>query len=326
MQKFHLCYGVALLLAVFTTGCSQNNGASQTSTPGQTSQTMTLLPAQTSESSALICLQSQFLTLNDSGNPPTLYQVDRYGVLQREIHTNANNVDWEAMTLHQGTLLVADIGNNSGNRSSITLYQFDWPLVHSSAGSAPIERSAAMQSNTAKQSKVQYRQAYQFSYPAQLLPAAQPVQPYQHDLDAEALVSTGEQLLLLSKNWLSDGSQVYALDLQQQSMQKIADIQGLPGLVTDAAFDSNTQQFILTGYQNLRRHALSFALTGDYQPFVALADKDFRVLKVHMLPGAGQVEGVCLDAQQEIWLSQERSRQLPALLWRFGPLQQLQAQ
>lgn len=296
MQKFHLCYAFAVITTFFIGGCSHNNQ----DVVG--TQDMTLLPEAISESSALICLQTQFLSINDSGNAPTLYQVDRFGVLQREITTNANNIDWEAMTLHQGQLFIGDIGNNSGARTGIQLYQFAWPF----------------KSNQIRSDKI-----YQFNYPAHPSDSTLPTQAYQHDRDAEALVSTGSRLLLLSKNWLSDGSQVYELDLANSSMQKVADIDGLPGLITDATYDKAHQLFVVTGYQNLRKNALSFALSGNYQPFLALLDNNFRVLNIKILPGAGQVEGVCVDQHQDIWLSQERSRQLPALLWRFGTLQQL---
>ena len=296
MQKFHLCYAFAVITTFFMGGCSQNNQEVVGT------QDMTLLPEVTRESSALICLQTQFLTINDSGNSATLYQVDRFGMLQREIATNATNIDWEAMTLHQGQLLVGDIGNNSGARTSIQLYQFAWPI---------------------NSNQIRYHKVYQFNYPAPPSDTALPIQAYQHDHDAEALVSAGSRLLMLSKNWLSDGSQVYELDLATSSMQKVADIDGLPGLITDATYDKAQQIFVVTGYQNLRKNALSFALSGNYQPFLALLDHKFRVLNIKMLPGAGQVEGVCVDQHQDIWLSQERSRQLPALLWRFGTLQQL---
>jgi len=296
MQKFHLCYAFAVFTFFFVSGCSQNN--QQAVGP----QNMTLLPQAARESSALICLQNQFLTINDSGNAPALYQVDRFGVLHSEISTNANNIDWEAMTLHQGQLLVGDVGNNSGTRSSIQLYQFAWPI---------------------KSNQIRYNKVYQFNYPIAPADLAVALEPYQHDRDAEALVSTGTRLLLLSKNWLSDGSQVYELNLTNSSMRKIADIDGLPGLITDATYNDAHQVFVVTGYQNLRKNALNFALSGNYQPFLALLDNNFHVLNISMLPGAGQVESVCIDQQQDIWLSQESSRQLPALLWRFGPLQQL---
>ncbi len=56
-----------------------------------------------------------YWTLNDSGNPATLYATKRDGELIQEITVNgARNVDWEALGIDdKGQLWIGEIGNNS---------------------------------------------------------------------------------------------------------------------------------------------------------------------------------------------------------------------
>jgi len=260
------------------------------------------LSAEVAETSALACLPSQqFLTLNDSGNPPLLYQLNANGDITATIQTDATNQDWEALAIHQGQLWIADIGNNSGERTTIQLYHAPLP--------ADRRQPMRMKSNTLR-------------YPGP--PLVNP-SPYQHERDAEALVSTGSQLLLFSKNWLGPQSRVYAADTTQPtSVLTLAGITApLPGLITDAAFSARHRVFVITGYQNFRQNPLPLLLSGDFSPFLAVLDMQFQLIRSVSLDTGGQLEAICLDEAENIWLSQEKSAQHQAKLWRWGTLEQL---
>ncbi|MGN6687631.1 MAG: hypothetical protein ACTHK1_08855 [Actinomycetales bacterium] len=57
-------------------------------------------------------------TLNDSGNAPILYALDRAGRTAGTIRLDVDSRDWEALTVGPGhTLWVGDIGDNSRTRS-----------------------------------------------------------------------------------------------------------------------------------------------------------------------------------------------------------------
>lgn len=256
------------------------------------------------ETSGLLCAANRLWTINDSGNSPTLYQVDpQHGVVSSSVATDASNQDWEALTLMGEQLIVADIGNNSGSRRSISLYLFDWPL---------------------RQGKTATSRRVDFSYPSSATTSsAAPLQPYMHNLDAEALAASPAGLFLFSKNWLADSSTVYRVDLTKASLSAQTEINGLPGMLTDISFAPQAQLFVATGYRNIRKHGVMFALTGDFQPFLALIDQQFKLVKVVDLDGQGQVEGVCVDEQQQIWLSQEQSDHHPSQFWRWGTVPEL---
>lgn len=283
--------------------CSQQPDSSskaQTGTPGP----LRLLSDEVAETSGLVCLDDgKFLTLNDSGNPPTLFQLDAMGRIQNRTDTTATNQDWEALALHQGELWIADIGNNSGQRTELQLYH------------APL---------TAVQTNQLSVDALTVQYPQAALTKAM---PYQHDLDAEALVSTGEQLLLFSKNWLGMQSQVYVVDTKARTsvLKPAGSTTALPGLITDAVYSAEHQVFVVTGYQNFRLNPLPFMLSGDFSPFLAVLDAKFRLVTSVPVESGGQLEAVCLDKAHNIWLSQEKSTHRPAALWRWGRLDALLA-
>ncbi len=68
--------------------------------------------------------------INDSGNPPELYQIDSIGNIARIIRiTNAKNIDWEDMTQDdQGHFFIGDFGNNTNKRRVLTIYKIENPV------------------------------------------------------------------------------------------------------------------------------------------------------------------------------------------------------
>ena len=283
--------------------CSQQPDSSSEAQTGSPKQ-LRLLSAEVAETSGLVCLDDgKFLTLNDSGNPPTLFQLDVMGRILSRIDTTAINQDWEALALHQGQLWIADIGYNSGQRTALQLYHA--PLAQADNKQLSVDTLT-----------VQYPQA-----------ALTRAMPYQHELDAEALVSTGKQLLLFSKNWLGMQSRVYVVDTDASTsvLKPVGNTTALPGLITDAAYSPQHQVFVVTGYQNFRLNPLAFMFSGDFSPFLAVLDKQFRLITSVPIETGGQLEAVCLDKAHNIWLTQEKSTHQPAALWRWGHLETLLA-
>jgi hypothetical protein len=78
-------------------------------------------------------------TINDSGNPPTLFAIDTTGRVRAAIDlTNATNVDWEAISIGPcprsaaPCLYLGDVGDNFSRRGSVTLYRLPEPRLASS--------------------------------------------------------------------------------------------------------------------------------------------------------------------------------------------------
>lgn len=285
-------------------GCGTNSKPSPQNPASAAAITPEVLSPEIAETSGLACADNdRFFTINDSGNSAVVYQLDPQGRITQRFTTDAKNQDWEAISLHQGQLWIADIGNNSGQRTSLQLYRTEVPEPRQD------------------QLKTAVIELY---YPEPRLPVAG---PYQHELDAEALVSTGKDLLMFSKNWQGQQSRVYRLDVTNSKvmLQPSGLTDPLPGLITDVAYAPSRQLFIAAGYKNIRLNPLAFMLTGKFEPFLAVLDAQYRLVKTVKIEGAGQLEGICLDKADNIWLSQEGSTHHAARFWRWGNLANLLA-
>lgn len=78
------------------------------------------------ESSGIVAsrqFEGVYWTLNDSGNPSTLYATQRNGTLIKEIEIRGTrNFDWEALAIDdKGQLWIGDIGNNSRMRIDLNV-------------------------------------------------------------------------------------------------------------------------------------------------------------------------------------------------------------
>lgn len=89
------------------------------------------------ESSGLassLAVPGTFLTVNDSGNPASLFRIDKRGQIVAEYRLDgAVNFDWEDMAVwRQGTsnwVFIGDIGDNAHIRASISVYRLKEPKL-----------------------------------------------------------------------------------------------------------------------------------------------------------------------------------------------------
>lgn len=100
------------------------------------------------ESSGLapsLAVPGSFLTINDSGNPASLFRFDKRGQITAEIRLEgAVNFDWEDMAVwKQGStswVLIGDIGDNARIRASISVYRFKEPTLGGVSDTTSFER------------------------------------------------------------------------------------------------------------------------------------------------------------------------------------------
>jgi len=106
-----------------------NTAAGSTGTSGEANEEfvkIASLPKEVKESSAIVALpeSGQYLTLNDAGNQPDLYQLNETGQIIKTIALKVSNEDWEDMTSDgQGNIYIADTGNNKYKRKELTIYK-----------------------------------------------------------------------------------------------------------------------------------------------------------------------------------------------------------
>lgn len=234
------------------------------------------LPRELKETSGLVCADADNkLTVNDSGNPSILYQIDNKGGIQARRTLEIDNRDWEALAADAEHLYIADIGNNSGKRPFVSIYK-----VPNSSFSKPISRL-----------DIRYQDNHNVS--KNVLMA--------HDFDAEALLALDEYLLLFSKSWKTETLGIYRIN-KSEAHQRVAPIKrltGVNGVITGAAYDDHRKHVVLVGYKVI---GLGFVA-----PFIAILSDEMTLKSKTALVGYGQVEAVCVDSQGDIWFTQESS-------------------
>jgi hypothetical protein len=122
-----------------------------------------------------------------------------------------------------------------------------------------------------------------------------------HDYDAETLINLDDSLFLFSKSWNTGNLFIYQLDKVEpkQFVDPVSEIKGLSGVITGGDFDSTNNRFILVGYE--------LNMLGSVYPFITILNRDLTFYKTFNLSGYGQVEGVCVTQNGEIWFTQEDS-------------------
>ncbi|MFT6898376.1 MAG: hypothetical protein ACJA13_002797 [Paraglaciecola sp.] len=234
------------------------------------------LPDALAESSGLYCdQQGQTFSINDSGNPPVIYQIDTKAIISAQYPLKVKNKDWEALAGDDNYFYVGDIGNNNGQRTRLNIYK----VAKKDLGQGDIT-------------------SLDVSYVAN-----QPGlnETLNHDFDGEALVVVNDHLVLFSKSWQTDLLKVYLLDKSKlkQHVKPYVTVSNLPGVITGATYDPVTKQYILVGYPSKR--------VGFGEPFMVILSDEFVLLEHFQLTGYGQVEAVCQQASGEIWFTQEGS-------------------
>ena len=88
--------------------------------------------------------------LNDGGNKPRLYGLNKDGVIITELKINAKNNDWEDLTSDkQGSLYIGDFGNNLNKRKNLAILKVFSDSLNNS-GKINIERISFIYENQEK--------------------------------------------------------------------------------------------------------------------------------------------------------------------------------
>jgi hypothetical protein len=252
-------------------------GSVKTSSPNYTVLGENKLPDELRETSGLYCPEvGSAYTVNDSGNTPIIYNIDTTGRVIAQKTVSTKNIDWEALTGDSQHFYIGDVGNNNGKRKLVQIHTV--PKQQVKDQNAVTTTEIFYKNNTVNQNEY-----------------------LKHDFDAESLINVDENLFLLSKSWDTGTLFIYQLNKTepQQTVEPVSKIEGLLGVVTGGDFDSINNRFILIGYELGR--------LGSFYPFITILNKDWSFNKSFRLKGYGQVEGLCVTPNAEVWFTQEES-------------------
>lgn len=83
------------------------------------------LPSNIRETSGLVYMgENSFVTINDKGNDPIVFQFDTNGTITNETKLyNTTNIDWETLSIKDDSfLIVGDVGNQLNQRKDLGFY------------------------------------------------------------------------------------------------------------------------------------------------------------------------------------------------------------
>ncbi len=235
-----------------------------------------VLPDSLHEISGIIFYNGFVYGINDSGDGPFIYVIDTTtGNIERTIYVNdAQNVDWEDIAQDENYVYVADIGNNSGNRTDLKVYKINKnDLVNDTVNAKIIDFDYHDQTD--------FTAAFD-----------------SNNYDAEALTILGNYLVLFTKNWVDHKTKLYLMPNVAGTClaEKIKEY-NCNGLITGATYCKDDSSFYLCGY------------TKYLQPFLYIISNDnpdtgIRI-PIYDQTNAAQIEGICWVKGNHFLLSSE---------------------
>jgi len=256
------------------------------------------------ETSGLLYLNGQLWTINDSGNKPEIYQVDRLkgSVLRTVVIRNAVNTDWESITQDDSNIYIGDFGNNTGNRTNLCILKI---------GKTDLLNLANDTLNAGY---------IHFSYPDQ---DNFSIAFNNNNFDCEAFFFSHDSLHLFSKNWSDMHTKHYVVPVDTGNYNaRFAEQFNADGLITDAAINEKGN-VVLLGYKNSggRSYTCFAWLLSGYEGSSFFNGSKQRV-ELGSAFHLGQTEGIVLKNDNTGWLSSESIKfgwfHKPAKLYNFN--------
>ncbi len=260
-------YLQALLLLNY---CSKSNN----NLSAQTIIYETQLPKKIDETSGLEFFNQNFLTHNDSGGKPKLYEFNEAGnILEEYTIEGAENNDWEDIAQDKNYLYISDSGNNKGKRQDLNILIVDLKSDFKKVGT--IAFNYKDQQNFDKRKK--------------------------HPFDAEALVATPNKLILFSKNRAANTTELYSIPKTpgnySLSPKKSFDVESL---ITGGDYHESIKLIALVGYTRSGEQFLYTLSSFDMENLNRGNMKKFK------LPLDGkQIEAIKIIDQNTFWVTSE---------------------
>ena len=234
------------------------------------------LPKKIKETSGLEYIGNNFITHNDSGDDPKLYEFNHKGELLKFTRFySIVNRDWEDITFDGEKYFIADVGNNYGTRKNLTIYIIDNKL------------------NIYDSIKINYKNQKSFDY-LKL-----------NEFDAEALISIGDSLALFSKNRKTLSTEVYILSKTPGNYELEPTISlNVESLITGGDYNEKYKLLALSGYDmNLDEQYIYLFRNFD------LNNINYSKFLKYKLPiRDAQIEAIKIIDNKSFWLTTESER------------------
>tara|TARA_B100000678_G_C18104223_1_gene460122 strand:- start:61 stop:879 length:819 start_codon:yes stop_codon:yes gene_type:complete len=233
------------------------------------------LPKEINETSGLEIINNNFITHNDSGGDPVVYEFNQNGVIINRYNINGDsgynleNVDWEDLGADGEYLYIADTGNNFGTRKDLKLIKVD-----------PSNNFQAV-----NEINISYKDQESF------LPKLR------HKFDAEGLTIIDDQIALFSKDRDSLITDIYFIPTNGGPLSSINTF-NVNALITGADYDNNLGLLALISYDSDGNQYI--ILFPNFNPKGKNSFKKFRIPI-----DKSQMESIKIINKNEFWITSE---------------------
>ena len=233
------------------------------------------LPKEINETSGLEIINNNFITHNDSGGDPVVYEFNQNGVIINRYNINGDsgynleNVDWEDLGADGEYLYIADTGNNFGTRKDLKLIKVD-----------PSNNFQAV-----NEINISYKDQESF------LPKLR------HKFDAEGLTIIDDQIALFSKDRDSLNTDIYFIPTNGGPLSSINTF-NVKALITGADYDNNLGLLALISYDSDGKQYI--ILFPNFNPKGKNSFKKFRIPI-----DKSQMESIKIINKNEFWITSE---------------------
>lgn len=244
------------------------------------------LPSTVDETSGLIFFQDGLWTFNDSNGEPELYKIDTitHEIIQFIEIENATNVDWEDIAQDDDHIFIGDFGNNAGNRDDLKIYVVNKSDIPYTGNTGVYSQIIEFVYEDQKSFKKAWRK---------------------NNYDCEAMIVLGDSIYLFSKNWGNEHTKVYSLPkLPGSYIANLKNECNMKGLVTGAAYNTEYDEVVLSGYKNHFWIPFVFLLF-DYQENDFFSGNKRRIDFPYIV--SSQTEGVCFYHNKNVFISAEKT-------------------
>ena len=227
------------------------------------------------ETSALEIVSNTLITINDSGNKPVLFYLDKKGNIlnERKLDCCKNN-DWESLAADKNHIYIADFGNNYDTRKNLSIIKI------------PIQKSSN-----------EIAEVINFLYPEQ----KKFKRIYRRsEYDAEALISFEDKLLIFTKNKRKKITEIYSLPKNGGNYQakKIGSL-NTDSIVTGGDYDKATNTLALTS--TIKFDEYYVLIITDF----SLNNKNQKIDMYEIPIGKTQVEAIKIIDPTTFWITSE---------------------
>ena len=233
------------------------------------------LPLEINETSGLEYYNKNFLTHNDSGGKPILYEFNKDGkiVSEHSINNCGVNDDWEDITADNENIYVANSGNNFGTRENLAVLVLD------------------KENNFKCKGLIQFRYKRQNNFESR----------NRHPYDSEGLISVDDELIIFSKDREDLITELYSLPKipGDYEIEPLYSYQ-VNSLITGADYSKELKLVALVGYDFAGNQFLYTIKDFERNN---LDNSKLRKFKIPV--GKAQIEAIKIIDESSFWITSE---------------------